>query len=67
MIVRDVLKQNLGKWCKVVTTDGFILAKGYVSETWTAEAKPYLDDEVLKVEKGRSVALFRAEIVITIK
>lgn len=67
MIVRDVLKQNLGKWCKVVVTDGFILGEGYATKDWINDSKPYLDDKVVKMERGRSTAHFRQILIITIE
>lgn len=67
MTTRDALKQNLNKWCKVVMTDGFILGEGYASESWINESTPYMDDEVVKIERGRSSIHFRQSIVIVIK
>lgn len=67
MTARDVLKQNLGKWCKVVMSDGLIIFNARVAENLINLPLKYLDEEVLKVEKGRSAAHSRAEIIILIK
>lgn len=67
MTARDALKQNLGKWCKIVMSDGYILFNARAAENLIGLPLKHLDDEVLKVEKGRSAAYSRAEVIILIK
>lgn len=67
MTVREALKKNLGKWCRVVMEGGFILNEGHATEDWIGQSAPYLDDTVVKMERGRSTTHFKQILVIIIK